>query len=79
MNYNILGGWKYISKKTGAFFKNEQDISSAIDHVLNYNTTPRESFLSNWGKENAGRHFKNFIEENFSDKIDVSKHKYLKL
>ena len=79
VNYNILGGWKYINKKTGAFFKNETDISKAIEHVINFNTTPRDNFLNNWGEENTGRQFKKFIEENFSDKIDVSKHKYLKL
>ena len=79
VNHNILGGWKYINDQTGALFTSENDVSKAIDHVLNNKTTPRKTFLSKWGKENSGKVLKKFIEEHFSDKIDVSKHKYLKL
>lgn len=80
VNYNILGGWKYINDNTGAFFTNEHDVKEALDKILyDSNHKPRHHYLEKWGEENSGKRFKAFIQEHFNSKIDVSKYEYLKL
>lgn len=80
INYNIVGGWKYINNETGVFFKNKYDIKQALKSILDNKTfNPREYYLQHWGKENTGKKLKQFIEDNYSSKIDVSKYNYLKL
>lgn len=81
LNYNIVGGWKYINDKTGAFFTSVEDIDEGLNHILDNKTEfePRKYFISNYGKENAGKKLKDFIQKNFSDKIDVNKYEYLKI
>jgi hypothetical protein len=81
LNYNIVGGWKYISPESGAFFKSMDDFEQGLDFMLNNLSSmkPREHFINNFSKEVAGRKLKQFIEKYFKDKIDVSKYKYLTL
>ena len=31
LNYNILGGWKYINKYTGEFFNDEKDFHKKVE------------------------------------------------
>lgn len=81
VNYNILGGWKYINKNNGALFKNINEVESSVKYIIeNFdNMNPREDFINNYGKINAGKKLKNFIQDNFKDKIDVSSYDYLRL
>ena len=34
VNYNILGGWKYVNEKTGEYFKDEHDFEPALKKLL---------------------------------------------
>jgi hypothetical protein len=34
INKNILGGWKYVNEKTGAFYNSESDVLDVIKNVL---------------------------------------------
>jgi glycosyltransferase involved in cell wall biosynthesis len=81
VNYNLLGGWKYVNNETGAFFKTPEDMNIGIEFILNgleKNTLkPRDNFIKNFGKEVSGKKFKKFIIDNFSDYIDVSQYEYL--
>ena len=81
VNYNILGGWKYINKNNGVFFKNINDVQSGGKYIIENldNMNPREDFINNYGKINTGKKLKNFIQEHFKDKIDVSSYNYLRL
>lgn len=81
VNYNIVGGWKYISKDSGAFFKSEDDLRPGLEYILNNykNMKPRQHYMNNYGKENSGRKFKKFIEKHFSDRINLKDTKYLTL
>lgn len=67
MNYNILGGWKYIeSGVSGEFFTSEKDIGHAINKIMkNYNNyKPREHFIENFGSK-APSELKNFIATHY--------------
>ena len=81
LNYNIVGGWKYINKNNGFLFKNLEDIEKGGRYIIDNLSIlkPREEFMDNYGKENAGKLLKKFIEEHFKHKIDVSSSIYLKL
>lgn len=79
VNYNILGGWKYINNDTGVFFKNTSDIKESLQTILHKTFNPRKRYLEHWGRENIGKQFKQFIMDHYSNKIDVSKYNYLKL
>lgn len=81
VNYNILGGWKYVDQKSGAFFTSKDDIGQSIRYILkNYNTlTPRQHYLDSFSKKVSGKKFKEFVQQHFSDKIDVSSHKYISI
>jgi hypothetical protein len=67
VNYNIVGGWKYVNQETGEFFNNEHDISSAIDKLLKNmdKYTPRNHFINNYGKEKSGVLLAKFIKDNY--------------
>ena len=76
VNRNILGGWKYVeSGVTGEFFTNETDISSGIDLLLKNMTgyTPRQYIIDNYGPIKSGIKLKEFIFNNFKDKIKNEK------
>lgn len=75
MNKNILGGWKYCDENTGEFFTNETDISIALSKLLykindnKYN--PRNTFIKKYGIINTGQFLKDFIYNNWNDKINI--------
>ena len=47
LNYNILGGWKYIqSGVSGEFFTSEKDIGKALDKITTLKYQPRTHYLS---------------------------------
>jgi len=62
VNYDILGGWKYVNEHTGRFFydgknkENEETIRELIDIKFN----PKKWFLSNYGFENSAKKLARF-------------------
>ena len=73
VNYNILGGWKYVNEMTGEFFKDEYDIESSLNKLVrnldNNKYQPRKFFVDNYGKERTGRTLANFIKMNYPNVI----------
>ena len=78
VNENILGGWKYVNEKTGVFFRDEHDISRAVESITTgireeiY--SPRRNFLTNYGVVNTGKRLKDFFYNNFGNEINVKRH-----
>ena len=84
MNYNILGGWKYIvSGITGEFFRdNFRESLSLFLQNLNTNVyKPREYFIKNYGHENSGKKFLEFVKSIYPQSVinfDFNDAKYIK-
>ena len=81
LNYNIVGGWKYINDNNGALFRNLEEIEGGANFIMQNleKMKPREEFLNHYGVENSGLRLKKFIEDNYSDKVELNDVKYLKL
>lgn len=62
VNKNILGGWKYVNKKTGAMFT-DSNISKSIDKMLSCRFSPQKTFLSDHGFEKSARQLADFGRE----------------
>tara|TARA_B110001450_G_scaffold230664_1_gene232063 strand:+ start:1566 stop:2660 length:1095 start_codon:yes stop_codon:yes gene_type:complete len=79
LNKNILGGWKYVNDRTGEFFTDENDIGKSVeillDKIKRKHYKPREYFIKNYSVQNAGKKFKNFLYENWNDRINIPRHK----
>ena len=80
MNYNILGGWKYIDEaKTGVFFTDENDIADAIAKLIvkmpTYDT--RQYIIDNYGPINSGKKLKEFLFSNFKNKLNITDCEYV--
>ena len=71
VNYNIVGGWKYVNKKTGEFFTNEIDFEKALQtlktNMYNNKYSPREYFINNHGPKYEGKELIKFIKEIIPD------------
>jgi len=67
VNYNIVGGWKYVTQQTGEFFTNKTDVVSALDRLLkNMNSyRPRDHFITNYGKKKSGKVLARFIKQHY--------------
>lgn len=65
VNYNILGGWKYIDSKTGELFTNENDFEQALVRLLDKQKkgeySSRDQFIKNYGTENTGKKLLDFV------------------
>lgn len=81
VNQKLLGGWKYVNDKTGAFFNDVNDIGKSIEYIQNNydKLEPRDNFIKNFSKKVTGKKFKDFIQKNYSDQVDVSEYDYLDL
>lgn len=80
VNYNILGGWKYVNKNTGEFFNNEKDFEPALQKLLNnYNNyNPSEYFWSNYGEDKTGVKLRDFLLTNINNlNFDKNSTKYI--
>jgi hypothetical protein len=55
VNSNILGGWKYVNRFTGAFFDSERDVVSAVRACLERTFSPRSWFRANHGPYLSGQ------------------------
>lgn len=64
VNYNLLGGWKYVTPETGEFFTDEFDIVPALEKLVNNmdKYQPRKHFIENYGKEKTGKKLADFIK-----------------
>lgn len=64
VNYNILGGWKYVNCFTGEFMNNEYDCYKNLDKILiNYNKyKPREWYMQHFGLYNSGKKMLDFLK-----------------
>ncbi len=74
VNYNIIGGWKYVTPETGEFFTDEFDIEPALDKLITNmeRYTPRKHFMENYGKEKSGKKLANFIKQHYPTVIPPS-------
>jgi glycosyltransferase involved in cell wall biosynthesis len=76
VNNNILGGWKYVNKNTGELFNDENDITKSLtlllDNMKNNTYQPREYIINNYGPVNSGKKLKQFLADNFKDKININ-------
>jgi hypothetical protein len=61
VNERILGGWKYVNPRTGAFFRDESDVVAAITTVLAGAYDPRAWFTDNHGPEHSGARLAEFL------------------
>jgi len=74
MNYHIMGGWKYVTEKTGEFFHDINDFRDALRKILKYADTPghyepRKWVLENYDNPNSGKRLFNFVKEHFGDRV----------
>tara|TARA_B100001121_G_scaffold310429_1_gene341415 strand:+ start:5231 stop:6325 length:1095 start_codon:yes stop_codon:yes gene_type:complete len=74
INKNILGGWKYVNDKTGKFFTDENDIEKTAELLLSNldKYSPRQFIIDNYGPKNSGIKLKNFLFDNFKDRLNVN-------
>ena len=80
VNYNILGGWKYVNYHTGEFFNDEKDIEKSLNKLLqNFNNyTPSKYYWDNYGQTNTGVKLRDFLLENLDNlNFDKESSKYL--
>jgi hypothetical protein len=77
VNSNILGGWKYVGEETGELFTDENDVSAAVDKLLegikNNQYKPRDYFIKNYSVENSGKRLKEFVYKHWGDRINIPK------
>ena len=69
VNYNILGGWKYVNKQTGEFFNDENDFDQSLQTLLNNydNYQPNQYFSNNYGNEHTGVELRDFLLKHLSN------------
>jgi hypothetical protein len=75
VNWNILGGWKYINRYTGRFFYDEYSVSSAVENCIAHCESPSRWYFANYGPHLSGRRLARFLtrlEPNF-----VERHVYI--
>ena len=81
INKNILGGWKYAVEQTGELFSDENDIESVLTKFIpklnNKEYKSRQYIIDNYGPVNSGRKLKEFLFENFGDKINITDCDYI--
>lgn len=83
VNYNILGGWKYVNKQTGVFFNDENNVVEKVKELLNnYDKyEPRKYIIENYGHVKSGKKLAEFLFKNFKDRLNVKEEdvKYITL
>ena len=73
INKDIIGGWKYLDEKSGLFY-DSMNVKTKIGEIMGKKFTPREYFLKNYGIQNSGKKFRDFVVS-----IDPSFSKYKQL
>ena len=87
VNYNIVGGWKYVNEKTGEFFTDEKDFDKSLQKLrknMDRNQySPRDYFINNHGPQHEGKELIQFIKEivpDYKNKLnyDIDEIEYLR-
>ena len=73
VNKDIIGGWKYVDEESGVFY-DSLTIKTKIKEIMEKKFNPRKYFLKNYGIQNSGKKFRDFIVS-----IDPSFSKYKQL
>lgn len=76
MNNKIVGGWKYINEQTGEFFNdNMSDFRMSVAKLVSKldSYAPRSYVELNYGKQKAGNKLRAFVEDNFSNRVNLPK------
>ncbi|CAJ1453072.1 unnamed protein product, partial [Effrenium voratum] len=75
MNNNLIGGWKYLTKRTGEGFNDVRDIKASIQQLLQNSAAgiyePRRFVDETAGDELSGSRLRQFVEENFADRVKL--------
>ena len=61
MNQNIICGFKYITKETGEYFIDENNIRNGLDNILLYNKTPKKWWIENHGAKKNSQKLRDFL------------------
>jgi hypothetical protein len=74
-NYNITGGWKYVTPETGELFnKTPDDFEEVLGRFLNNfnNYKPREYLMREYAVERVGKQLLDFAVEVFGwDRLNI--------
>jgi hypothetical protein len=78
MNWHLIGGWKYVNSETGEFFHDMSDFRGSLQRILRNAKAgnvykPRDYMLKHYGDEISGARLKNFVQENFKDRVTLPK------
>lgn len=73
MNYHIMGGWKYVTERTGEYFHDLTDIRAAIQRLKDNRDKyePRKYIDETTGDNISGPRLYKFVVENFSDRVKL--------
>ena len=80
VNYNILGGWKYVNEHTGELFHNIDDFEQSLQKLLNNydNYDPHTYFTNNYGNEHTGVELRDFLLQHLNNlNFNTSTTKYI--
>lgn len=69
VNRDLVGGWKYVTDKTGEFFTDEHDFLEAFDGMMDKYEfyEPRKWYAKRYGPENSGKPLLEFFKKVFPD------------
>merc|ERR1712203_1250517 len=76
MNRNLIGGWKYLTEKTGESFNDLGDFRESAQRLLRNVAagdvyTPRQWVTSHYGDQISGKRLKKWIDDNFQDRVKL--------
>jgi len=77
INSKLVGGWKYVTPKSGEVFNDETDFEEKVDKIMNnYDQyEPRKEYMEKYGLIKSGEKLRDFIFDIFGDKVNISKDK----
>lgn len=79
VNYNILGGWKYVNQHTGEFFTDASNVKTAtqkiLDNIKNNQYQPRKYFVENYGIPKSGARLKKFLYQQYGKRLNIPENK----
>lgn len=61
VNREILGGWKYVTPATGAFFTTEAELLAGARALLAGSRAPRDWFATRFGPRRSGERLAAFL------------------
>lgn len=73
VNRAILGGWHYVTPRSGVFFDGEDDVAGAVTGCLGASLSPRAVFASGYGPQRAGRRLLDLLRP-LDPSLDESSH-----